>query len=377
MKNEERRSPLDRAWVHKLGVYEPGLPIEEVARELGLETADDIIKLASNENVLGPSPVAVKAMIAAARQMHLYPDGGAYYLRRALARRLGVDMDEIMVGNGSNELIVFLSHVFLEPGSRIVMADRAFVIYKLVAQAYQAEATMVPMAAFAHDLPAMLKAITPDTRIVYISNPNNPTGTMVSQEDLDHFMDQVPNHVVVVFDEAYIEILPPAVQTDSLKYVREGRNVCVLRTFSKTYGLAGLRVGYAVAPRDYIAVLNRVRQPFNVNAMGLAAATAALDDEEHVEKTRRLVQDGLAFLEKALGEAGLEYVPSVTNFMLVKVGPGRRVFEALQRKKIIVRPMDGYGLPEYVRVTVGTRDHNEALMKALSAVLKEMEGSAK
>lgn len=362
---------IAKDWIASLASYEPGRPIEEVAREMGFANADEIIKLASNENALGPSPKAVKAMIMAAENMHLYPDGSAYYLRRALADKLGVEMDQLLIGHGSNEIIELLGHVFLEHGTNIVMASQAFVVYRLVASSFRADTIAVPMRDFTHDLPAMLKAVTPATRLVFISNPNNPTGTMVDGAAIADFMERVPRHVVVVMDEAYIELLPPDRQPDVLRYVREGRHLFVLRTFSKTYGLAGLRVGYAVAPAAGIDLLHRVRQPFNVNAMALAAAQAALDDDEHVLQTRRLVADGLRYLTRALDEMGVGYIPSVANFMLVKVGQGRKMFTALQRKKVIVRPMDGYGLPDYVRVTVGLKSENEHFIHALQAVRKE------
>lgn len=362
---------LAHPWIHRLGAYEPGRPIEEVARELGFEDSEEIVKIASNENSLGPSPKALQAMRKAAKRMHRYPDGGAFSLRRALAAKLGVHMDELLIGNGSNEIIELMGHVFLGPGTNLVMADGAFVVYKLVAAALQADTLAVPMKDFTHDLNAMLAAITPQTRIVFISNPNNPTGTLVDEAALDRFMARVPDHVVVGLDEAYIELLPPERQPDTLKYVREGRHVFVLRTFSKTYGLAGLRVGYAVAPKHGIELLHRVRQPFNVNAMGQEAARAALDDDEFVERTRRMVKRGLAQLTRGFKAMGLDYVPSVANFILVKVGRGREVFEALQRRKVIVRPMDGYGLPEYLRVTVGRRKENEHFLRALKEVLAE------
>lgn len=358
-------------WVHKLGTYEPGRPIEEVARELGFDDVDEIVKIASNENALGPSPRAVKAMMEAAPKMHFYPDGGSFYLRRALAKKLGVHMDEILAGNGSNEIIELLGHVFLEKGTNIVMADRAFVVYELVAASMQADTIAVPMKNFTHDLDAMLKAVTPATRIVFVSNPNNPTGTMVDGAAIHEFMQRVPKHVVVALDEAYIELLPPEQQPDTLRYVREGRHVYVMRTFSKTYGLAGLRIGYAVAPKEGIDLLHRVRQPFNVNAMAQAAALAALDDEDYVARTRRMVQDGLKQLTAAFDKMGLGYVPSVANFILVKTGRGREVFEALQRKKVIIRAMDAYGLPDYVRVTVGVKSENDRFLRALGEVLGE------
>lgn len=364
-------SSIAKSWISNLGVYEPGRPIEELAREMGLKDASEIIKLASNENSLGPSPKAAEAMKKASANMHLYPDGGAFYLREAIGRKLGVDMDQVIVGSGSNELIVFLGHVYLQKGTNIVMADRAFVVYKLVAAMYEADTVTVPMVDFTHDLEAMLTAITPETRIVFIANPNNPTGTQVSKNAIKSFMSKVPDHVAVVFDEAYIELLPGEDQPDTLQYAGQRPDTYVLRTFSKTYGLAGLRIGYAIAGRDDVKLLHRVRQPFNANAMAQVAALAALDDDTHVESTRKLVKDGLAYLQGEFEEAGLEYVPSVANFILVKVGPGREVFQELQKRRIIVRPMDGYGLPEYIRVSIGTAAQNKMFVKQLNALISE------
>ena len=361
---------LANPWIDALMCYEPGRPIEEVARELGFSSADEIHKLASNENALGPSPRAIEAMHARAPDMHLYPDGGAYYLKQALAARLGVTPGHLCFGNGSNELIEFLGHVFLGPGTGIVMSECAFIIYKLVAAMMQAETVMAPMQGLTHDLDAMLAAIRPETKLVFVANPNNPTGTMVEAETLYRFMDRVPDHVAVVLDEAYIEILPPERQPDTLRYVREGRKVYLLRTFSKAYGLAGLRIGYAIAPPEGIALLERVRQPFNANAMAQAAALAALEDEAFVVTTRKLVEDGLRALSAGCDRLGLEWVPSVTNFLLVKVGDGAGVTRALQRLRIIVRPMAGYGLPEYVRVTVGTEAQNRDFLRALPQALE-------
>lgn len=361
---------LARPWIAGLGVYEPGRPIEEVAREMGFSTPDDIIKLASNENALGPSPKAIAAMRKASREMHLYPDGGAFYLRQALGRKLNVSPGQIITGAGSNELIEFIGHVFLDASTNIVMADRAFVVYKLVAAMFRARTVSVPMVRFTHDLGAILRAITPETRVVFVANPNNPTGTMVGQAELDAFMAAVPEHVVVVFDEAYIELLQPEDQPDCLKYVREGRKVIILRTFSKTYGLAGLRIGYAIAPEECIQLMQRVRQPFNTTAMAQIAALAALEDDEYVTRTRAMMREGLDYFEAAFHKLKLEFVPSSANFILVKVGFGRRVFDAMQRAGVIVRPMDPYGLPEYIRVTVGTRSENRRCLKVLKAALK-------
>lgn len=368
---------IAKPWLPGLGVYEPGRPIEEVARELGIEDPESIDKLASNENALGPSPLAIEAMRDAASRMHLYPDGGAFRLRRALAEKLGVESGNLLVGNGSNELLELLGHVFLGPDTNIVMSSRAFVVYRLIAALCEAKAVAVPMQGFTHDLKAMKKAVTPETKLVFIANPNNPTGTMVNGKIIETFMKDVPDHVVVCFDEAYIELIPPESQPDTLAYVKEGRNVVLLRTFSKTYGLAGLRIGYAVAPPDCIDLLQRVRQPFNVNAMALAAAEAALKDDAHVEKTRALVVEEQAYFAKALQAYRIPHVPSVANFLLVKVNDGRKVFEAMQEKGVIVRPMDGYELPDYVRITVGTREQNERCVEVLAAVLgKEREAPA-
>jgi histidinol-phosphate aminotransferase len=362
-------SRLANPWVNGLAIYEPGRPIEEVARELGFRSADEVIKLASNENAIGPSPLAMEAMRRCASQMHRYPDGDAFYLKRALAKNLSVKPDEILPTNGSNEAIELLAHVFLGPGTSIVTGSHAFVVYRLMAAMFRAETITVPMKNFAYDMDATLAAIRPDTRIVFVGNPNNPTSTMVDGGAIDAFMARVPEQTVVCFDEAYIELLPPERQPDTLKFVREGRNAVVLRTFSKTYGLAGLRIGYAVAPRECVQLLNRVRQPFNVNGMALAAAEAALGDDAHVAKSRKFLAEGLAYFEKELRRMKLPYVPAVANFMLVEVGEGRKVFDQMQRKGVIVRPMDGYGLGRYVRVTVGTAEENRKCIAALGEVL--------
>ncbi len=354
-----------------LATYEPGRPIETVARELGFSDASQIVKVASNENALGPSPRAVEAMQRAAVEMHLYPDGGCFQLREALAQKLDMDPSCILPGNGSNEVLELLGRVFLNERSGIVMADRAFVVYRLIAEACGAGVVEVPMHNHCHDLDAMLAAIRPETRIVFISNPNNPTSTIVSPEHIDRFMDKVPGHVLTCFDEAYVELLAPELRPDTLRYVREGRNVVIMRTFSKAYGLAGLRVGYAVAPAECIALLHRVRQPFNVNAMGQLAAVAALEDDAHVEQTRQCVREGLAFFDAAFREMGLSAVPAHANFVLVDVGNGRAVFEAMMKKGVIVRPMSVYRMDRHVRITIGTAAENIRTLTVLQEVLKE------
>lgn len=360
-----------KRWVGALSLYQPGRPVEEVARELGLGDPERIVKLASNENSLGPSPRALEAMKSAAARMHIYPDGDSFYLRAAIAGKLGVSRDEVFMGHGSNEIIALLGHVYLESGTSVVMSEQAFVVYKLVAALYQAAAIEVPARDFAHDLEAMLAAIRPDTRLVFVANPNNPTGTVVSNEALYRFLNSLPDHVVAVIDEAYIELLPPQLQPDTIRFVRERKNVFVLRTFSKSYGLAGLRVGYAVAPPEGIALLNRVRQPFNINAMAQAAALAALEDDDHLVRTRAMVEAGLKQLAQGLTDLGIAYVPSSANFLLVRVGKGQEYFQALLRERVIVRPVDGYGLPDYIRVTVGTREENQRFLDALAKIFRK------
>jgi len=359
------------SWIRNLTVYEPGKPIEEVARDLGFSAEAEIIKLAANENALGPSPLAIRAMKNSARQMHRYPDTGAFLLRRALAARLDVLPDQLLLGHGSNELLAHMGYAFLDPETEMIVADRAFVVYRLIADLYRAHTVTVPMRDLTHDLDAMAVAITPRTRLLFVANPNNPTGTVVTPEAIERLMAQVPDSVTVVFDEAYVELLDPAKQPDTLRYVREGRSVFVLRTFSKTYGLAGLRIGYVIGPVEGIQALDRVRQPFNVSAMAQAAAIAALGDDAHVLRTRHLVESGLRQLGRGLRRLGVDYVPSVVNFLLVRTGEGRRVFEQLQRHCVIVRPMDGYGLPDCIRVTVGTPRENRLFLAALQAVLSE------
>ena len=362
-------------WIADLPAYEPGRPMADLARELGLDGPEDIIKLASNENALGPSPRAVEALCAAAGQVHHYPDGGACLLRDALARHLNTSSDQILFGNGSNELIELLGHTFLAAGTHTVVSQYGFALYRLVSLLFQAEVTAAPMQGFEHDLDAMREAIRPETRLVFIANPNNPTGTGVSADALDRFVASMPEQVVTVIDEAYVELLPPEEQPDSLRYVREGRRVCLLRTFSKGYGLAGLRIGYLVAPADLVALINRTRQPFNVNQLAQVAARAALEDQAHLEKTRRMVRAGLDQITGLLEKAGVEYVPSCANFLLVRVGDGRAIFQALQQAHVIVRPMDGYGLPEYVRITVGTEAENAKCLTALLAELARRKGT--
>lgn len=353
-------------FVCDLVAYEPGKPIDETARELGLEP-EQIVKVASNENPLGPSPLAKQAMRQALEDAHIYPDGGGYQLRSALADSLGFERENILIGNGSNEIIELLCHTFLNRNASLIAAEHAFVVYKLMATLFGADYVEVADPGFIHDLDAMADAITPETRLVFVANPNNPTGTMVGQEALDRFVARIPDHVVAVFDEAYIEF--PENAPDTLRYVREGKNVCVLRTFSKLHGLAGLRVGYGIAPAHLANLLQKARQPFNVNAIAQAGAVAALQDHSHIRETRRINTEGMAFYEKAFQERGLEYVPSHANFILVKTGQGDALFRDMLRQGVIVRAMSGYKLPDWVRISIGTPAQNARCLEVLDLVL--------
>jgi histidinol-phosphate aminotransferase len=353
-------------FVCDLVAYEPGKPIDETARELGLDPAA-IIKLASNENPLGPSPMAKLAMQAALDEAHIYPDGAGYRLRHAIAQGLDVELEQVVLGNGSSEIIELLCHTFLNRDAELIAAEHAFVVYKLMATLFGASYVQVPDPGFVHDLPAMAAAITPRTRLLFIANPNNPTGTMVGQEAIDRFMEQVPEHVVVVFDEAYFEFVD--VPFDTLKFVRQGRNVCVLRTCSKIHGLAALRVGYGLASTRVAALLQRARQPFNVNAIGQAGALAALADTAHIERTRAVNREGLAFYQAALQARAIHYVPSVANFLLIEVGDGDRVFAAMLKQGVIVRAMRSYQLPGWVRISIGTPAQNARCLAVLDSVL--------
>jgi histidinol-phosphate aminotransferase len=349
-----------------LAVYEPGKPIEETARELGAE-ASSIIKLASNENPLGPSPKALAAMRATLESSHLYPDGGGFYLCEALAAKLGLARENLILGSGSNEIIEFLGHAFLDRDDEVITSEHAFIAYKLVAAVFGARTIEVPSPDLGHDLDGMIAAITPKTRLIFIANPNNPTGTLVRQDEIDRFVARVPDEVVIVFDEAYFEYLddPP----DTLRFVREGRNVVVLRTFSKIQGLAGLRIGYGMARPELIRVLQKTRQPFNVNGLAQAAALAGLGDDEHLRETKRLTDEGRAYLQEQFAAMNLRFVPGAANFVLVHVGDGMKIFKALLNRQIIVRALKGYNLPEWIRISVGTMEQNRRCIAALREVL--------
>ncbi len=367
-------APLANSWITSQQPYQPGRPLEEVARELGLASIDGIVKLASNENSLGPSPKAMEAMRKAIPQMHLYPDGGAFYLRQALARRFGISADMVMLGCGSNEHIVLLAHAFMREGDDLVCSEKTFVVYKLVSALYRCRCVEAPMNGMTHDLDAMLKAITPKTKLVVVANPNNPTGTMVDQAAVDRFVARVPDNIVTVFDEAYMELLDPAVAVDTVKHVKAGKKpVITLRTFSKAYGLAGLRVGYAMAQPDAIDLLNKVRQPFNVTAMAQAAALAALEDEDYLIRSRQMLKDGRVQMMAGMRQLGLDPVESVTNFILFPFPKAAELTAALTKRKVIVRPMAGFGLPNHIRVSVGLAAENDQFLQALAEALAELK----
>lgn len=347
--------------------YEPGKPVEDLARELGIAPGD-IVKLASNENPLGPSPKALAAMHDALARAHFYPDGGGYYLREAIAEKSGLRRENVILGCGSNEVIEFIGHAFLRPGDEIITSDHAFAVYRLMAQLFGAVTVEVAeRPGFVQDLDAALAAITPRTRQIYVTSPNNPTGTIVTSKEIDAFMARVPERVTVVFDEAYHEFLDDA--PDTLRYVREGRNVIVLRTFSKIQGLASLRIGYGMASAEMIEILQKTRQPFNANGIAQAGALAGLADAAHQARTRAVTAEGRAFLQETFARMGVEFVPSHANFVLARVGDGRAVFEALLRSGIIVRAMGSYKLPEWIRVSVGTMEENRRFVDALREVL--------
>jgi histidinol-phosphate aminotransferase len=347
-------------------VYEPGKPIEDVARELGLDPSG-IVKLASNENALGPSPLALSAANSALAQSELYPDGGCVRLREAIARRHGLGADAIIPGNGSNEILELLGHAFLKPGDEVIMGAPAFIVYKLVSKLFGATAVEVPLVDYRHNLPAMLRAITPATKLIFLASPNNPTGRANSAQEIFDFANALPEHVIFAFDEAYAEYLYDA--PDLAPLIRAGRKIVLLRTFSKIFGLAALRVGYGATTPAIASVLNRVRQPFNVNAIGQAAAIAALGDFEFVARCRAANEAGLRQLEKGLDDLGVPWVPSDANFLLARTGNGRSLFIELQKRGVIVRPMDGYGMPDMIRVTVGTTAQNTSFLEALADCL--------
>ena len=359
---------LAPAYIRSIAPYQPGKPIAELARELGLDP-DDIIKLASNENPLGVSPLAMQAMQVALADIARYPDGNGFELKHALAQCYGVEMNRIVLGNGSNDVLELAARAFLAPALDAVYSQHAFAVYPLATQAAGANGIEVPAREFAHDLAAMLAAITPRTRVIFLANPNNPTGTLMRGADLHGFLREVPRHAVVVLDEAYNEYIPDELKADAVSWLAEFPNLIITRTFSKAYGLAGLRVGYAFAHPDVADLMNRVRQPFNVNSISLAAAAAGLGDHEFVRRSFELNQAGMRRVTAGLTHLGLSYIPSAGNFVSFKVGDGAGVFQRLLKRGVIVRPIAGYGMPDYLRVSIGLESENERFLAALGQSL--------
>lgn len=361
---------LIRPSVLEISPYKPGKPIEEVRREFG---SDDIIKMASNENALGPSKLAVDAMREALEGVNLYPDGNAYYLKKKLAKFLNVEERLIVPGNGSDEIIRMVIDAFLNEEEEIILGESSFVIYKIASQIAGRCYREVPLRDYAYDLSAIAEKIDKKTKVIFIANPNNPTGTFLPREAIADFMNKIPENIIVVFDEAYYEYVEESERLPkTLDYIRDGRAVVCLRTFSKIYGLAGIRAGYSISPPEFADAMNRVRGPFNANLLAQIAASAALDDREHVKKSRELVSKGKVYLYKELSKMGISYIPSETNFVLIDVEKeAKEVSNALMKKGIIVREMSGYGLPSFIRVTIGLPRHNERFIRALSEVLKK------
>jgi histidinol-phosphate aminotransferase len=362
---------LSPSYVRSIAPYQPGKPVSELAREMGLEESG-IVKLASNENPLGIGPRTRAAIERALGDIARYPDGNGYELKLALSRRYGVEMSALVLGNGSNDVLELVALAFLGPGRAAVMSQHAFAVYPLATQARGARAIVVPAKSYGHDLDAMAKAVDDETYVVWAANPNNPTGTLASPDEVEAFLRKVPERVLVVIDEAYNEYIKADLRTDTLKLLKRHPNLVVTRTFSKAYGLAGLRVGYALAHPSVADVMNRVRQPFNVNSIELSAAAAALDDMEFVARSYAENLNGLRQLAEGAQALGLDYIPSYGNFLTIRVGKAQEVFKRLLRRGVIVRPVGGgYGLPEHLRVTTGTAAENERFLGALAAAMKE------
>jgi histidinol-phosphate aminotransferase len=351
--------------VRGLTPYVPGKPIEELERELGITGS---IKLASNENPLGPGPRALAAVQAVLPEISRYPDGAGFALKRALAAKIGVQPDQVTLGNGSNDVLELVARAFVQPGDEAVFAQHAFAVYPIATQAVGGRCVEVPARDWGHDLDAMRRAVTPRTRLVFIANPNNPTGTWIGQEALRTFLDSVPGHVIVVVDEAYFEYVDEPDFPDTVTWLPRYPNLVTTRTFSKIYGLAGLRVGYGVSSPAIAGILNRVRQPFNVNSLAQAAAVAALEDTQHLQRSRQVNRDGMRQLVAGFEQLGLPFIPSAGNFVCVEVGDAARVNTALQRAGVIVRPLANYGMPRHLRVTVGLPEENERFLRVLTSV---------
>ncbi len=357
--------------IEKLIPYPPGKPIEELEREYGIQGS---VKLASNENALGPSPKAVDAIKGALDGLHRYPDGSGYYLKESLAAFYDLNPENLIIGNGSNEIIELIFRTFLLPGDEVVVARPTFVVYELVAQASRGTSVVVPLKDMSYDLESMLKKITPRTRFIFIANPNNPTGTIIKRNEFESFLSSVPDDIIVVLDEAYCEYVTDSEFPSGIEYRNRGKMVVVLRTFSKIYGLAGLRIGYGIANTELINNMNKVRQPFNVNSLAQIGARAALNDRKHVEMSRENNRNGIDYLFDELQNLGYFCLPTQANFFLIKVGNNAaEIYERLLRKGVIVRPMKGYCLDEYIRVTVGLPEENRKFIVAFQEVAGKMK----
>ena len=357
--------------IQKLSPYQPGKPIDELKREYGL---DQVTKLASNENPLGIGPKALEAAKAALTELHRYPDGNGFVLKQALSRHLHVTMGQITLGNGSNDVLELIARAFATVGDEIVFSQYAFAVYPLVTQAIGATGVVVPAVNWGHDLEAMATAVNAKTRVIFLANPNNPTGTWFGQAQLEDFMRRIPSSVLVVLDEAYYEYASDSRMNaedypDAFPLLAQYPNMIICRTFSKAYGLAGLRVGYCISQHQVADVLNRIRQPFNVNHMALSMATASLGDRDYLERAVQLNCDGLGQLYRGFDALGLGYIPSVGNFVCVKVGDSMAVYERLLRQGVIVRPVMNYNMPEHLRVSVGSKVENTHFLDALSQVM--------
>ncbi len=355
------------AGVRQLVPYVPGKPVEELERELGLSK---IVKLASNENPLGISPKAKAAIERVSSDLALYPDGSGFHLKHALAKKYQIAVEQITLGNGSNELLELVARTFLTPDLEVIFSEHAFAVYPLVTQAVGARAIVVPALNYGHDLDAMLASVTPNTRLVFIANPNNPTGTLLAQDKLLAFIQALPRHVICVLDEAYFEFVSAEGQCDSLSWLPSCPNLLITRTFSKAYGLAGLRVGYGISSPEMADLLNRVRQPFNNNSLALAAAEAALSDDEFLQRTITTNQVGMRYLTEAFQQLGLSWIPSAGNFVAVDLKQtAMPIYQALLARGVIVRPVANYAMPTFLRISIGTAEENQLFISALQAVL--------
>ncbi|MFV8570853.1 histidinol-phosphate transaminase [Marinobacter sp. SBS5] len=359
--------------VQALSPYQPGKPIEELARELGLNP-EEIIKLASNENPLGPSEKAMAAARKALEESCLYPDGNGFALKQALVNRFGVVMNQITLGNGSNDVLEVIARCFAGPESEVVFSQYAFAVYPLVAQAIGAKGVSVPAKDWGHDLDAMAEAVNARTKLIFVANPNNPTGTVHTGDAIEVFLQRIPEHVLVVLDEAYCEFLTGEEYADGIQLLERFPNLIVCRTFSKAWGLAAMRVGYSISSPEIADVLNRVRQPFNVNSVALAAAAAVLEDDVYLNRSREVNESGLRQLTEGFERIGLSFIPSVGNFIAVDVGErSANVYQALLSRGVIVRPVAGYGMPNHLRVSVGLPEENERFLAALSEALTSVQ----